>query len=66
MYEELLDRTKNVDLPALCTINEETAIVTRGVDDCGKYFKVDTAQNNGWLRINHYYEDGTITETFER
>ena len=24
-----------------------------------------TYQNNGWIRINEYYEDGTTTETFE-
>ena len=25
-----------------------------------------TYQNNGWIRINEYYPDGTITETYER
>ena len=25
-----------------------------------------TKQNNDWLRINEYYQDGTTTETYER
>lgn len=30
------------------------------------YIRLDTYQNNGWIRVNEYYPDGTITETFER
>ena len=35
----------------------------RSVDE---HYKVTTLQKNGWARVNCYYEDGTIDETFER
>ena len=28
--------------------------------------KLTTVQNNNWCRINCYYADGTIDETYER
>ena len=39
------------------------------------YYKTETGetvkrhkahQENGWVRITEYYEDGTVTETYER
>ena len=30
------------------------------------YLQVKTCQDNGWLRINCYYKDGTITEDYEK
>lgn len=30
------------------------------------YLQVITCQDNGWLRINCYYKDGTITEDYKK
>lgn len=40
----------------------ENVIVQRTHD----YIRLDTFQDNGWIRVNEYYPDGTITETYER
>lgn len=47
--------------------NGETVIIERFKDDNNEYFyRMQTAQKNDWLRINEYYADGTVTETYER
>lgn len=30
------------------------------------YFKTTTMQSNNWARVNYYYLDGTVEETYER
>lgn len=30
------------------------------------YVRIDTIQNNGWIRINCYYLDGIKTETYKK
>ena len=50
--------TKNYD-------NENVIVqVIRGIEE--EHLQVITCQNNGWLRINCYYLDGTTTETFKK
>lgn len=44
----------------------EVVIVEAGRDDNGPYYRTTTAQNNNWCRINTYYEEGSVTESFER
>lgn len=66
MYEKLTRLFNNSDLPALGTIDGDAVIVSKGKDEAGNFYRTETAQKNGWLRINQYYEDGTITETYER
>lgn len=47
--------------------NGETVIIERFRDNYNRYFyRLQTAQTNGWLRISEYYADGTITETYRR
>ena len=41
---------------------KENVIIQRAQD----YIRLDTYQSNGWIRVNEYYPDGTVTETFER
>lgn len=31
-----------------------------------RFYQLTTVQKNGWLRINVYWEDGTIEEWFDR
>lgn len=42
--------------------SDENVIVER-YDD---HILTTTFQRNGWVRSNHYYEDGTVEELFER
>ncbi len=37
-----------------------------GNEESGHFYEVQTAQDNGWLRINTYYENGDTEETFDR
>ena len=45
----------------------ENAIVSGGMTKEGvKFFEVKTAQHNGWIAVNTYYEDGAAEETYEK
>lgn len=49
-------------------INEfgEYVIVRTYINEAGEKVKqCKTYQNNGWVRVNETYPDGTTTETFE-
>ena len=47
--------------------NEEQTIFTEGRSDDGKnFFRIRTMQRNGWIAVTTYYEDGTVTETYEK
>ena len=43
-------------------IDDEDVVIQR-YPDC---IQLMTFQNNGWIRINEYYPDGTTTETYEK
>lgn len=32
----------------------------------GKYFKTETIQNNNWIKISIYWEDGTYEEMYDK
>jgi hypothetical protein len=57
------------DLP-LVGKNEdgETLIISvvKDIETGSDAFKVETAQDNGWMRVNIYYKDGTVEELYER
>ena len=47
--------------------NGELVIIDERFSEEGNpYYKLTTVQNNNWCRINCYYADGTIDETYER
>ena len=47
--------------------NGELVIIEERFSEEGNpYYKLTTVQNNNWCRINCYYADGTINETYER
>ena len=67
-YGILAHRTEGMELP-LTYVNSrgENAIVSGGMTKEGvKFFEVKTAQHNGWIAVNIYYEDGTEEETYEK
>ena len=66
-YQKLEEMTKGKTLP-LNAENEcgESVIIERGHNGDLAYYKLSTFQSNDWVRINCYYEDGSIDETYER
>ena len=62
-YEYLNKLTEGKKFPISGTNADGTdIIIERGSD----YYKVSTIQDNDWIRINYYHEDGTIEETYTR
>ena len=57
--EELKKKKKNEN-------GELVIIEERFSEEGNPYYKLTTVQNNNWCRINCYYADGTIDETYER
>lgn len=66
-YQELAEMTKDKTFP-LTGENDanERVIVTKGHNGDLGYYKVSTFQKNDWIRVNCYYEDGTVDETYEK
>ena len=67
-YQSLEIFTLGQNLPA-CSANEkgENVIISKEPVEDGTYcFRLDTYQDNDWVRINRYYSDGTTTEEYER
>ena len=46
--------------------NGELVIIEERISDGIPFYRLTTVQNNKWCRINCYYADGTIDETYER
>ena len=66
MYDYFSDLTKNRILPVGGTnVDGEDVIIEKGKRDGQNFFKVGTLQNNGWIRVNYYWEDGTREELYE-
>ena len=66
-YQKLKEMTKGKTLPLMAeNENEERVIVEKGHNGDLEYYQLSTFQNNDWVRINRYYEDGSIDETYEK
>ena len=64
-YANLARFTEGADLPATAVNDKgENVIVTTEPSDMGMCDRRDTYQNNGYVRINRYYEDGSWDETY--
>lgn len=46
--------------------NGEMIVIQYGKDEAGEFFQLMTMQHNDWVRVNTYYADGTVTETYKR
>ena len=46
--------------------NGELVIIEERISDGISFYRLTTVQDNNWCRINCYYADGTIDETYER
>lgn len=59
-YEELQKLVEGRDLPCSGTNDEgETVIIEHEKNEGDPRFHLTTVQNNGWLRHNYIYKDGT-------
>lgn len=67
-YDSLLDKHKEYGFP-VTGVNNEGEMLVFGVtksDDGDLLFRVTTFQKNNWARINTYWPDGTVEETFSK
>ena len=66
-YWDIKNIVKGRRPPLVCE-NEclENVIIEEGEDEGRHFYRLTASQGNGWLKVNYYYEDGTITETYER
>lgn len=66
-YQKLEEITKGKTLP-LNAENEdkERVIIEKLYNGDMKYYQLSTFQSNDWVRINRYYEDGSIDTTYEK
>lgn len=46
--------------------NGEYVVIEEGSCEGEHFYKLTIAQDNDWCRVEEYYEDGTITESYER
>lgn len=64
-YANLAIFAKGAELPATAVNDKgENVIVTTEPNDLGMCYRLDTYQNNGWVRINRYYKDGAWDEEY--
>lgn len=66
-YDSIKELVEGKSLP-LAGVNEigELVSISGGQNDIGKYYHTMTSQDNGWLRHNYYYDDGSWEELYER
>lgn len=66
-YQKLEEMTKGKTLPLMAENEDKERVI---IEKCNngelEYYQLYTFQNNDWVRINRYYEDGSIDETYER
>ena len=67
MFDKIKKQTKGKSFP-IAGINEqgEPTIIYHGVSEIGEFYRVDTAQANGWIRTNIYYSDGSGEELYDK
>ena len=66
-FRDLEKMTSGKNLPLIGKNEDnEVVIIEGGANDGGRFFRVTTAQHNDWCRINTYWEDGTIEETYRK
>lgn len=66
-FTEIKNKVGNKTLPlAGTTDSNNTCIVGGGSRDGEKYYTVETLQKNGWIRVETYWEDGTVEEDYRK
>lgn len=66
-YQELRKITEGKDLPMFGkTEDNEIVIIEGGASEGERFFRTTTVQHNDWCRVNIYWENGTIEETYKK
>lgn len=66
-YQKLEEMTKGKTLPLMAENEDgERVIIEKGNNGELEYYQLSTFQSNDWVRINRYYIDGSIDETYDR
>lgn len=66
-YKKLSEYYRNFNFPVFATNEDgEFIIIKRGEVDNLEFYQTETHQNNNWIRVNTYWEDGTVEETYKR
>lgn len=64
-YWDIQNIVKWQRAPLACENEQfENVVIEEGRDDEGHFYRLTTAQSNGWCKVAHYYETGTITEEY--
>lgn len=67
LFEELEKLLDGKTPPAIGTNDKgENVVIEAGRDESGRFYRIETAQSNGWLRVETIYEDGSRDETYRR
>ncbi len=61
-YESLNEKLGGRELLSGRNGDGENVVIGRG----DGFVYVETFQGNGWTRLEYYYEDGTVEETYSR
>ena len=66
-YKDVAKLTEGYKFPVFGkNADNENVIIERGRLSGRRFFRISTAQTNGWMRYNTYWEDGDTAETFRR
>lgn len=66
-YQELEQLSEGLTFPLYSKNGAgENVIVERGHDGQQGFFKQITAQDNGWIQILYFYEDGSTDEIYSK
>lgn len=66
-FETIKEMVGDFELP--CTAENEDGemvVIEMGRDDEGLFFRLTTIQKNDWCRVEHFYETGVVTETYNK
>jgi len=66
-YEDVAKLTEGYKFPVFAkNADNENVIIERGRLSGRRFFRISTSQNNGWMRYNTFWEDGSTAETYRR
>lgn len=66
-FQELMELAED-KARVFAAVNQygENMVISYDYNGGDRYFRVETAQHNGWTRINYVFENGTREELFKK
>lgn len=66
-YKELTKILAEREFPTMGRNQDfELVLIEEGREDGRHFYRLTASQENGWLRVNTYYEDGSTDETYRK